>query len=100
MLLLVRGGVRLAVRSGVLRVVLPHHLLARLVLVVLAVKGGLLLRGRIPIAGVPTLVGRDRRRGRDVGAVHVVPAAVLLRPGRAPVLVPSGRRVRGPAVEV
>ena len=77
-----------------------HGGLARLVLVIPGVESRLLLHGRVALFSVLTLVGRHGRGAWYVGAIHVVPAAVRLRPGGPPVLCPAGRRIRCPAMKI
>src|SRR5664280_631139 len=80
--------------------VLANVRVARHVAIVLAAKRLLLLRLRIPIGRVASLVGGQRRGRRRGTAVPLIPPASTLLPRITPVLAPARRSVRLPAAEV
>ena len=81
-------------------VVLPDFNVTRLVLVLLAMQYGLLLDGRIFATGILPLVGRQRSALRNGAMVPLVPAASVLAPFIAPVLVPARWPVSLPSAKI
>jgi hypothetical protein len=79
---------------------LAHYLVTRLVMVLLAAYGTLLLRPGIPVSCILALVAGERSWPWCCAAVPVVPAAPALLPGMAPVITPTRRRIRTPAAEI
>ena len=81
-------------------VVLLHDGVARFVFVMFALKRVLLLDARISIACILALIDRQRCRRRHGTAIPVVPSAPALFPSAAPMLTPTGRRIRTPRAKV
>jgi hypothetical protein len=79
---------------------LAHYLVTRLVMVLLAAQGMLLLYLGIVVSCILTLVDGQRSGSLRGVAIPMVPSGTTLFPGMTPVVTPARRRIGLPATEI